>query len=257
MSFDSRTRADKAVEGLQTPLYLIGVATDGQLPHVPTGLLDGGEFVWSSEHVSALRGLQEQHRSEFAQFGDSRNAQETVAVTLRAELERHTALVTSLAAERARAEERTGWLQEEIDRRGSRIAELDAALAQLLQVSNEAHKALDETRKALDETHQTLAEARTQIGELQAVRRSGEERESDLAATISALRESQAALAAKLDVIESSRSWRLTAPLRGVRRLIESAPAVEPKPTGNRAANKDTSHGQNPERKAQRSASAD
>jgi glycosyltransferase involved in cell wall biosynthesis/SAM-dependent methyltransferase len=249
LSFDSRTRADKAVEGLQTPLYLIGVATDGQLPRIPTGLLDGGEFVWSSDHVSALRGLQEQHRSEFAQFGDSRNAQEAATATLRAELERHTALVTSLAAERARAEERTGWLQEEIDRRGSRITELDASLAQVLQISNEAHKALEETRKALDETRKALDEARTQIGELQLARGSGEEREADLTATISALQQSQAELAAKLDVIETSHSWRLTAPLRGVRRLMKSAPAVKPKPTGDRPINKDASHGQNPDGK--------
>ena len=60
-------------------------------------------------------------------------------------------MVASLAADKARAEERSGWFEEEIDRRGHRISELGAALEQLQQISNAAHRALDETRDALRE----------------------------------------------------------------------------------------------------------
>ena len=211
LSFGGMDRTDRSFEGLRAPLYLIGVATDGDLPRIPVGLLDGGEFVWSRDQIPAVGGPLDQRQINLEPFTHSRAGLEAAVGVLRAELERHTALVASLAADKARAEERSGWFQEEIDRRGRRIGELDAALAELQLVSTEAHRALEEARTQVNETR----------AEFQGSQESWRRQEAALAAAIADHRSAQAALEARLTVMENSRSWRLTAPLRGVRQRMK------------------------------------
>ena len=183
-STSSQDQGGPSVDSPKAPLYLIGVATDGQLPPIPTGLLEGGDFVWSEDQTRAVRELLDQHRAEMDQLYHSRAAQEAAAGVLRAELDRNTALVMSSTAGRAQAEERAGWFQEEVDRRGQRIGELEALL--------------EATRGELHVTRET---GRTAVAHLETIR---------------------AALEARLTTIENSYSWRLTAPLRGARRRVTS-----------------------------------
>ena len=235
LSFGGMDRTDRSFEGLRAPLYLIGVATDGDLPRIPVGLLDGGEFVWSRDQTPTIRGLLDQHQTNTEQLSRARAELEATAGVLRAELERHTALVASLAGDKARAEERAGWFQEEIDRRGSRIAELDAALAHLQLTSAEAHQALEEARTQATETR----------AEFQGSQEAWRKQEAALAAALADHHRVRVALEAKLTVMENSQSWRLTAPLRGVKQRMkdiasgvlpgqlphaphEAAPLVEP-----------------------------
>ena len=210
-TFTSTTSQGRGVDSTKAPLYLIGVATDGPLPSIPTGLLEGGDFVWSEDQTRAVRELLDQHRAEMDQLYHARAAQEAAAGVLRAELDRHTALVTSLSAAKAQAEERAGWFQEEVERRGQRLGELEAALAELQAISNEAHRVLNETR-----------------GELHVTRETGRTKEAALETAVANLKIIRAALEAKLSAIENSYSWRLTAPLRGARRRVTSTLSTTP-----------------------------
>lgn len=188
-STSHQVQGGPSVDSPKAPLYLIGVATDGQLPPVPTGLLEGGDFVWTEDQTRAVRELLDQHRAEMDQLYHGRVAQEAAAGVLRAEIDRITALVTSLSAAKAQAEERAGWFQEEVERRGQRIAELEALL--------------DGTR-----------------GELHVTRETGRTREAALETAVANLQIIRATLEARLTTIENSYSWRLTAPLRGARRRV-------------------------------------
>ena len=91
LSFGGADRADRSFQGLRAPLYLIGVATDGERPRIPVGLLDGGDFVW----------VRDQTRDSAEQLERS-TAREAAVSTLRAELDRQTAVVVSVAPTRAR-----------------------------------------------------------------------------------------------------------------------------------------------------------
>jgi hypothetical protein len=42
--------------------------TDGELPRIPTGLFDGGAFVWANDHALAVRELRDQHQSQVEQL---------------------------------------------------------------------------------------------------------------------------------------------------------------------------------------------
>ena len=134
------------------------------------------------------------------QLYHARAAQEAAAGVLRAEIDRNTALVTSLSAAKAKAEERAGWFQEEVERRGQRIGELEALL--------------DATR-----------------GELHVTRETGLTREAALETAVANLQIIRAALEARLTTIENSYSWRLTAPLRGARRRVTSTLSSSPHET--------------------------
>ena len=180
VGFGAGDEDDQTVGGLQAPLYLIGLASDGELPRVPTGILDGGEFVWARDHAG-----------------------------LRADLGRQAALSASLAAGKGMAEERSASFEEEVGRRGRRIDELVAELAQLSEISNAAHQALQETRDALAQVQESSNAAHQALVETSdALHRAN--------AAVVDLQNHRAALEAQLRAIENSRSWRLTAPLRRI-----------------------------------------
>ena len=112
------------------------------------------------------------------------------------------ALAASLA-------ERSASFEEEVGRRGRRIDELGAALAQLKEISNGAHQALQETRDALAQVQESSNAAHQALQETSdALHRAN--------AVVVDLQNDRAALEARLRAIENSRSWRLTAPLRRI-----------------------------------------
>jgi SAM-dependent methyltransferase len=175
---------NRELQAVPAPLYLIGFASDTPLPRIATGFLDGGEFVWADEHAHGLQSLR-----------DRLHAQETEAIDLRAALERQAELARSFAAEKAVIEEQRRALQEE----------LDTARVHLEQ-------SVEEHRRASEAAQRQL---RAALDDLRLARQSLQARESELTATI-------ASLESRLRIIETSHSWRLTAPLRALRRGARS-----------------------------------
>ena len=129
ISFENADKVDRRIEGLDAPLYFIAAATDGPMPRLSTGLLDGGEFLWSSDHLEAVRAM----REALTQAG---TVHEATASVLRAELDRHMTTITQLSDEKGRLEERSAQLQGQ---------------------SNQAHVALEEARAQLRTARDTIA----------------------------------------------------------------------------------------------------
>jgi len=67
-SFSNKDRPHGRTEGLGAPLYFIALASDNEIPPIPTGLLDGGEFVWSHDHHAALESAHAQARAREAEL---------------------------------------------------------------------------------------------------------------------------------------------------------------------------------------------
>ena len=130
----------------------------------------------------------DEHAHGLQSLRDRLHALETEAIELRAELERQAELARSSAAEKAVIEE-----------------QLDTARVHLEQ-------SLDEHRRASEAAQRRLRGA---LDDLRLARQSLQARESELTATI-------ASLESRLRIIETSHSWRLTAPLRALRRGARS-----------------------------------
>ena len=151
-------------------------------------------FERADEHAHGLQSLR-----------DRLHAQETEAIDLRAALERQAELARSVAAENTVIEEQRRALQEEVERRGFQIDALDATRVHLEQ-------SVEEHRRASGAAQRRLSVA---LDELRLARQSLQARESELSATI-------ASLESRLRIIETSHSWRFTAPLRALRRATRS-----------------------------------
>ena len=236
---DGARSVAERTEGLAAPLYLIGIATDGELPRIPTGLLDGGEFVWLSDQTSAIRQLLDTHRAEIQRYQTQEVAHDATFRALKEELERQGATVVALSTQAGRAEERVAWLEEEMARlrdAGVRSRTLDAcqlqatafdaersALEKGSRVWQEHARGLEAERSALEKgsrlwqehargleaERERLEQERLQLQtELDAVRQVWDAHEYELAG-----------LRQELDVMRNSQSWRVTAPLRESRRL--------------------------------------
>ena len=176
------------VEGVQAPLYFIGLASDGKVPLIPAGILDGGDFLWSAEHLAAC--------------------------------------AAAAAAGEKQTEGVRTVLQEEIARRGQRIDELERSRHELQVLTNDAHAHLEDARGRLGEMHIQLEGIASRLRQRDAEVRmlDGELAEQRAAAAASAtaigdLKHERDVLSAQVSVMERSHSWTLTAPLRASRRL--------------------------------------
>jgi glycosyltransferase involved in cell wall biosynthesis/SAM-dependent methyltransferase len=192
------------VEGVQAPLYFIGLASDGKAPEVPAGILEGGDFLWSADHVAGVAAVK--------------------------------------AAEENHREAVTAVLKEEIDRRGQLIDDIERSRRELQALSNTAHAALEDARRQLGSTRARLSEAHAQLEGLTARLSSLEATDRDLlrrlrqrdvqfeesrvetaaaSAAIADLEGVRDALSARVALMERSHSWKVTAPLRASRRLAD------------------------------------
>ena len=248
LTFGDPQMAPTRTEGLDSPLYLIGIASDSALPTIPTGLLDGGDFVWLEEQTKAVRALLDQHRAEVDQLTQTAQEASANANVVRAELHRQVALISSLSADKGRAEERNGWLMEEIERRGRRLAELESAAAdresaraEFERIAHAAETQVHAFEAQVTGARRRLASLETEKSALDRSLRLWEQQakalEADRNAILDdrrrlqddltqALRTSQLrqlevnALDAELRATLNSVSWRLTRPIRVLRRLI-------------------------------------
>ncbi len=60
------------VRPIGAPLYLIAAASDEPTPPLPAGLLDGGAFVWSTDHVNAFQSVETHYQTHFRQLSDAK-----------------------------------------------------------------------------------------------------------------------------------------------------------------------------------------
>jgi O-antigen biosynthesis protein len=233
----------EAVVGLDAPLDLIAVASDEPLPPIPIGVMDGGDFVFVDHPAPAVvpprdetidgltrrvADLARLHARERRRLIDIRD----VVANLHAAVDHH------------RAEAQAAWER-------VRIHEVRSAALEREQLA-----ALDEERAAyqrhLSRVEQDAADARVRgEGLAAAIQRLEGERASERAAVaaerdrwrareaelldalnqMTATADRMAAIAAAQEqtighrdqtirVMERSRSWRVTGPLRDLRRLM-------------------------------------
>jgi O-antigen biosynthesis protein len=245
-TFDSGDTASRT-DGMRAPLYLIAIACDGPMPDVPLGLLQGGEFMWSTDHVAAVQTLEEQARKTQL-VGD------TAANVLRSEIDRLVALVAAMAIEKNHADARATLFQDEVDRRGTELDRLRGmavaseadrerltAKVKTLATELEAQRATIESLRSERERLTTLAtELEAQRATIESLRSERERMKTWTQSMVSVLDEARAQAAdlstthARLDavraelerqvrIVESSHSWRMTSPLRSSRRVLGRA----------------------------------
>ena len=195
------------VEPLGEPMYLLAQASDESVPPIPCGLLDGGAFLWPADHAEALR-VSEYHHGEALRVAAYRHSEE-----LRATEQTHHIRVNELSEARADAEQDSARLRDEIESTRTASATLKAQVDDLaskvarLEVSLVA---LEKERGQLRESVQGLTHA---VEGLEVERRQLEGGRRQLDAERRKLEE-------LVRVMEHSHSWRLTAPLRALRRRL-------------------------------------
>jgi len=168
------------------PMYLIAVAGDRLVSAPASSLLDGGSFTWSAEHEEALR-VANQYVAYAAELTEAKNAAEHENVALRREVD-----TTRAEMETTRAS--AAALQDQIQDVTARMNHLAACIA-----------TLESERGILRESLETLQVERRLL--------EGGRRQLDA---------ERQKLEERLRIMEHSHSWRLTAPLRALRRVLGS-----------------------------------
>jgi glycosyltransferase involved in cell wall biosynthesis/SAM-dependent methyltransferase len=224
-TLDASKPAERA-DGFRAPLYFIAIASDAPLSRVPSGLLDGGEFMWSADAVAALE-------ASAAAAAQAKLFSDTSTGVLRQEIDR-------LIGRVGLSEAQVRVLQEEIERRGAAIARIEAAAADLQDLSNRAHSALEDARAELNLVRRAKLSLESENARVVEQFQSEQERAQNLAVSLdearAALDATHAALTTAeatrgelqrhLAIIEGSHSWRLTAPVRSTRRQLGRAVAA-------------------------------
>ena len=196
VTFPSADGDTAGVQGLDAPVYLLALASDGPLPPFPIGLADGGQILWPSDLGSYYAQVQGQCAVQIAKrLGDVLHLEGLGSDALGAAFSRQADRVSELMTARHAAEERLAAAE-------NGLATTEEKLA---------------TARAVANAHATAA---------QGVERRIHQMASDLAATQQLAAHHQAQIAdlhAQIQVYEHSQSWRLTAPLRAARRGLGSA----------------------------------
>jgi SAM-dependent methyltransferase len=190
----------EAIAGLEAPDHLIAFASDAPLPAVPIGVMDGDDNAASiaEEPLSApvtepidarveallerVAHLSRVHLRELARLEEFRQA----IVKMEATTDRH------------RAEAMEAW--DQVRAREARISALEQRHASDLEGERAAHQ-------------QRLAEVEHEVSHRSVI-------VEGLAARVRILEADRASMQSAIAVMEGSRSWQLTRPLRDVRRLL-------------------------------------
>ena len=177
------------VRPIGAPLYLIAAASDEPTPPLPAGLLDGGAFVWSTDHVNAFQSAETHYQTHFRQLSDAR----------------------------AQAEAHAAATQDALAASQERLSELELSVA-------EADR--QRRRPSSTMTSAWRRQARSTTAAAEAIKRPrGRERDRQ-ASELDTLGRERIRLATELRVMESSHSWRMTAPFRSLRRAMQRAAAA-------------------------------
>ena len=104
-------------KGPLTPLYLIAVASDKQVPLVPLSVLDGGGFVWPEDYLQALHTAEQERQTGLAGIEAANRRHETAAATLRVELDGHRTRLVALSEQLTATEAQVAEMRREIEYR--------------------------------------------------------------------------------------------------------------------------------------------
>lgn len=205
VTFPSSDADATGVQGLHAPVYLLALACDLPVPAMPVGLVDGGPLEWASDLASLLAKVQGQCAVEIARrFGDAIQLEGASIETIRTEFVRQADRVSELS---------------HMLRLGRHLLEANAKLGEE-NVALAAAKSELVASRAMNKAHAASEEwLQRKVRRLEADLGSAEQ----FHAQIAALRSHVAALQAQVDTYEHSYSWRLTAPLREVRRRFVRA----------------------------------
>lgn len=146
----------------------------------------------------ALRAAQDARGTELATSGRDGRVADAVE-RIAPELWSERCLLANAQATRAQAEEQTMLSHQERDRLGGELSQARKEQAQL-------REELGQANEALQQAHEALSRSSTNSDELQ----------TELAAMQERLTRQQTVI----DGLQSSASWRITMPLRGIKRLV-------------------------------------
>ena len=261
VAFPSPEEGAVAVHGLDAPLYLLALASDQPVPALPVGLVDGGEFTWASDLGMYYARVQGYCAVEIGKrLGEVVHLDETSPNALQAEFNRQADRVSELSESIQTyhsLDAKVGILVEHVAAFSAQLEELNARLEEASAKLAAADGELVAVR-AVAKAQATASEGaerkvRRLESELEAGKRSSQERESQfaerLARDVANHLAHIALLQEQVDIYERSHSWRLTAPIRAVRRKLGRAL--------HRGKNVDrVSHGVEPRRKGSVTAAA-
>lgn len=224
----AESAAHDTIDPLGPPLYLIAAASDAPLEPLPAGLLDGGEFVWSRDHVEAYREAEKLFHAHIAGVEQQRAEALVQAEGARAETERARADVerTRADAESARADARRAANDSERAkedaqraREGSERArtEHEAVVASLREAL-----ASEQSARASEREGARVAAGAAKVAAAAETARRLDALRASLAAERDHLAGDVARLATRVQAMETSTSWRVTAPIRVLKRAIDA-----------------------------------
>jgi len=191
------------VAGADKPLYFIAVATNGDLPTLPSGIFADPKSVWQRDRQ--IVELQQSERAHAEEFEAYRSSLEDVRRALQDQ-------VASLKLEQEVATSRIRDLKAEV--KAQREVQVLYA-AQTERWQHEAwtkEEALKTQARVIDSLHQKLAAQENMLAELNAKRQQLEQDRSELQHLLKSL--------------VDSASWRLTEPLRRGKHITVGLPKV-------------------------------
>jgi SAM-dependent methyltransferase len=185
--FDGYSHADdgRAVVPLDPPMYLVAAASDDPVPPMRAGLLDGGTFFWKAEVVETLD-------AEGRRYAEAMHLLEAQAGHANANLRR--------------VEEENAALRQDLDSGRQVVQALEARVEELSR-----------TLTGLQGQCETLTRS---VEGLEVERRKSNERREAERRVMAQLDAERRALDKQIQTMERSHSWRLTAPLRALRRAF-------------------------------------
>jgi glycosyltransferase involved in cell wall biosynthesis/SAM-dependent methyltransferase len=203
VSFPSANSNVTGVQGMHAPVYLLALACADTLPAMPVGLLDGGAFTWQSDLEELLAQAYAQCAVEIGgRLGDVVRLEGATVEEIRAAFIHQTNRVADVSRAKAEADTAIAEAKMAIAEANTAIATANVELTAARDRNAELSRAAADANAALETANSELTAARVRE------RRHGE-RISELQS--------------RLDIVEHSHSWRLTAPIRVARRVLGTA----------------------------------
>ena len=190
LSFEDRRASEdhdgtpSRLAGLTTPLYLIGVASNAQLPRIPVGIFDGGQFVWAIDHRAAVASAREQ-------------------------------------TEAASWDQTHAFLEGQLDQERARGVSLEAQVTVAERHLRVAGEQLADATSSLESERARVSELRMALKAAEAQSALAQEQRAAALAIEAHLRSERDALFAEVRLMEESHSWSVTRPLRAIRRYTD------------------------------------
>jgi glycosyltransferase involved in cell wall biosynthesis/SAM-dependent methyltransferase len=216
VSFPSTGENADAVPGILDPQYLLAVASDTATDRVPVGLLDGGPFAWATDLGDLLSKVQGQCAVEIARrLGEAIQLDGATSETIRVEFTRQADRVSEAVRRIVEQEERLVEQEERLVEQEERLVEQE-----------EWRRGATQRLAELEAVQREVAALRVRLEDLRLYARAAQQKVRSAHEHIPSLRSRILALERQVDVYQHSRSWRITAPLRALRRGASEHPVI-------------------------------